>query len=97
MNSIRAFALRRVQAQQSRIAGMWGKSPERGISAAGFVIGISVAALVASIIVPIAFGQFFSTDTTSWDAQTILIWSIVPLVVVLAIVLWFLNKADDQA
>jgi protein-S-isoprenylcysteine O-methyltransferase Ste14 len=97
MNSIRVFDLRRAQAQQSRIAGMWGKTSQRGVSAAGFVIAISVAALVASIIVPIAFGQFFSTDTSSWDAQTILIWGIVPLVVVLAIVLWFLNKADDQA
>jgi len=97
MIGIRSFNVRRAQSEQSRIAQMWGKTSQRGVSAAGFVIGIAVAALVAAIIIPIAFGQFFSTDTASWDAQTVLIWGIVPLVVVLAIVLWFLNKADDQA
>jgi hypothetical protein len=70
---------------------------QRGASMTSYVIGIAVAALVVSIIVPIAFGQFFSTDTASWDAQTILIWGIIPLVVILAIVLFFLNKADDQS
>ena len=70
--------------------------PMRGASMTSYVIGISVAALVVSIIVPIAFGQFFATSTASWDAQTILIWGIIPLVVILAIVLYFLNKADDQ-
>ena len=69
---------------------------QRGVSMTGFVIGIAVAALVVAIIIPVAFGQFFATVTTSWDAQTILIWGIVPVVVILAIVLFFLNKADDQ-
>lgn len=75
----------------------WMQVPMRGASMTSYVIGIAVAALVVAIIVPIAFGQFFSTDTGSWDAQTILIWGIIPLVVILAIVLFFLNKADDQA
>lgn len=70
---------------------------QRGVSATSFVISIAVAALVVAIIVPIAFGQFFSTNTSSWDAQTILIWGIIPLVVILAIVLYFLNKASDEA
>lgn len=70
---------------------------QRGASMTGYVIGIAVAALVVSIIVPIAFGQFFATTTTSWDAQTILIWGIIPLVVILAIVLFFLNQADKQS
>lgn len=75
----------------------WMAAPMRGASMTSYVIGISVACLVVAIILPIAFGQFFSTVTTSWDAQTILIWGIIPLVVILAIVLYFLNKADDQA
>lgn len=70
---------------------------QRGASMTSYVIGIAVAALVVAIITPIAFGQFFAVDTGSWDAQTILIWGIIPLVVILAIVLFFLNKADDQA
>lgn len=71
-------------------------SAQRGVSMTGFVIGIAVAALVVAIIIPVAFGQFFATSTASWDAQTILIWGIIPVVVILAIVLFFLNKADDQ-
>ena len=71
--------------------------PQRGASMSSYVIGIAVAALIVAIIVPIAFGQFFAVDTGSWDAQTILIWGIIPLVIILAIVLFFLNKADDQA
>lgn len=70
---------------------------QRGASMTSYVIGIAVAALVVAIIVPIAFGQFFATTTTSWDAQTILIWGIIPLVVILAIVLFFLNQADRQS
>lgn len=70
---------------------------QRGASMTGYVIGIAVAALVVSIIVPIAFGQFFATVTTSWDAPTILIWGVIPLVVILAIVLFFLNQADKQS
>lgn len=70
---------------------------QRGVSMTSYVIGIAVAALVVAIIIPVAFSQFFSTVTTSWDAQTILIWGIIPVIVILAIVLFFLNKADDQA
>lgn len=73
-----------------------GRMGQRGVSMTSYVIGIAVAALVVAIIIPIAFGQFFSTVTTSWDAQTILIWGIIPVIVILAIVLFFLNKADDQ-
>lgn len=70
---------------------------QRGRGMTSFVIGIAVAALVVAIIIPVAFSQFFATVTTSWDAQTILIWGIIPVIVILAIVLFFLNKADDQA
>lgn len=95
---VKTFALRRDQAQDAAVARFWnGDRSQRGASMTSYVIGIAVAALVVAIIVPIAFGQFFSTDTGSWDAQTILIWGIIPLVVILAIVLFFLNKADDQA
>jgi hypothetical protein len=70
---------------------------QRGAAMSGFVVGIAVAALIVAILIPIAFGQFFSVVTTSWDAQTVLLWGIVPLVIILALVLYFLNKADDQA
>lgn len=70
---------------------------QRGVAATGFVIGIAVAILVAALIVPIAFDSFFGADTASWDAQTILIWGIIPVVGLLTIVLYFLNRADSQA
>lgn len=70
---------------------------QRGAAAATFVIGIAVAILVTALIIPIAFDSFFGADTGSWDAQTILIWGIIPVVGLLAVVLYFLNKASDQA
>lgn len=70
---------------------------QAGVSLSSFVIGVAVAALIVAIIIPVAFSQFFSTVTTSWDDQTILIWGIIPVIVILAVVLAFLNKADDQA
>lgn len=87
-----AMAVAKLSAEAS-----WMNRPERGASMSSYVIGIAVAALIVAIIVPIAFGQFFAVDTGSWDAQTILIWGIIPLIIILAIVLFFLNKADDQA
>lgn len=96
--AMRAFSTRRLQARDAGVARMWKSDvSQRGAGMTTFVIGIAVAALVVAIIVPIAFSQFFSTDTGSWDAQTILIWGIIPVVIILAIVLFFLNKADDQA
>lgn len=88
----KAMALARVSAKAT-----WMNRPQRGASMSSYVIGIAVAALIVAIIIPIAFGQFFSVNTGSWDAQTVLIWGIIPLVIILAIVLYFLNKADDQA
>ena len=73
------------------------RAAQRGSAMSGFVVGIAVAALIVAILIPIAFSQFFAVDTGSWDAQTILLWGIVPLVIILALVLYFLNKADDQA
>lgn len=93
---VRMFALRRAQATDANVRRLW-MTDERGASASSFVIGIAVAALIVAIIVPIAFNQFFSVDTGSWDAQTILIWGIIPLVIILAIVLYFLNRASDEA
>ena len=92
------FLWSRMQAEHARIMEMWGVDPsQRGAAMTNFVIGIAVAALVVAIILPIAFNQFFSVNTGSWDAQTILIWGIIPLVVILGVVLFFLNRADDQA
>lgn len=84
---------------QSVMASQVAMRPQgqRGVAATGFVIGIAVAILVAALIVPIAFDSFFGADTASWDAQTVLIWGIIPVVGLLTIVLYFLNRADSQA
>lgn len=62
-----------------------------------FVIAMAVAILVIAIIFPIALDNFFGADTTSWDADTVLLWGIIPLVALLAVVLFVLGKATDQA
>ena len=98
LRRISSFTARRAQAREAVVAKLWGgEMPQRGSAMSGFVVGIAVAALIVAILIPIAFSQFFAVVTTSWDPQTILLWGIVPLVIILALVLFFLNKADDQA
>jgi ABC-type microcin C transport system permease subunit YejE len=62
-----------------------------------FVVGVSIAVFVLSIVGVIALDNIFAVSTASWDAQTVLIWAAVPAVFLLAIILALLNKATDQA
>lgn len=61
------------------------------------VVGLAVVAFVIAIIIPMAFTNLFGTDTSSWDAQTVLMWAAIPAVVLLAIILVLLNRATDAA
>lgn len=61
-----------------------------------FIIGISSALFVFSIIGLIALNNFFGADTTSFDAQSLLIWVAVPSVFLLAVIIWLLNRATDS-
>lgn len=51
------------------------------------IINIFIVVLLAGILLPIAFGQIFNANTTGWDANTVTIFSLVPIISVVALVL----------
>lgn len=60
-----------------------------------FLTQLSIALFVFSIIGLFALNNFFAADTSSFDAQSLLIWVAIPAVFLLAVVIWMLNKAQD--
>ena len=42
--------------------------------------------LFGSILLPVAFSVFFATNTSGWDATTLLIWAIFPTLGLVSIV-----------
>jgi hypothetical protein len=52
-----------------------------------FIVAISVGLLVAGILLPIGIGQIANANTTGWDAQTILVWGVIPVAGAVAVVL----------
>lgn len=51
------------------------------------VINIFVVVLLAGILLPIAFTQIFSANTTGWDANTITIFGLIPIISAVALIL----------
>lgn len=84
-------------AASRRAAKSGNRMAQAGQSMVDLVIGISVAVFVAALIIPLAFENFFATDTSSWDAQTILMWAAVPVFALLSVVLAFIFKATRQS
>ena len=54
------------------------------------IILAGVGILVLSIIVPIAFENFFEVNTDSWDSGVAALWVIIPLAVVIYFVVKYL-------
>lgn len=57
------------------------------------IIMVAIAILVMSIIVPIAFDNFFGVNTENWDSGVAALWIIIPLAVVIYFVVKLLLKS----
>jgi len=57
------------------------------------VVTLTVAALVAAFLIPVAIDQLVSVDTTSWGSGASSLWEILDLIVVLAIFLFMIGLA----
>lgn len=56
------------------------------------IITTAIGILILSIIVPIAFNNFFDVNTDSWDAGVVALWVIIPIaVIVLFVVKYFMQ------
>lgn len=69
----------------------------RGQTGAGqavqVVVGLTVAAIVASYLLPLAIGELVAVDTTGWSSGASELWSILDLVIVLGLFLVFIGMA----
>jgi len=50
-------------------------------------VGIAIAAIMASVIAPIAVMQFINTSTTGWGDAESGLWDLMPVFVILAFVI----------
>jgi len=57
------------------------------------IIMVGIAVLVLSIIIPIAFNNFFDVNTNGWDSGVAALWVIIPLAVIIYFVVKFLMKS----
>jgi len=57
------------------------------------IIMVGIAVLVLSIIIPIAFNNFFDVNTDGWDSGVAALWVIIPLAVIIYFVVKFLMKS----
>jgi hypothetical protein len=57
------------------------------------IILTGIGVLVLSIIVPIAFDNFFDVNTDGWDSGVAALWVIIPLGVIIYFVVKYLMKS----
>lgn len=57
------------------------------------IIMTGIAVLILSIIIPIAFDNFFDVNTDGWDTGVAALWIIIPLAVIIYFVVKFLMKS----
>jgi mannose/fructose/N-acetylgalactosamine-specific phosphotransferase system component IID len=55
------------------------------------IVTLMVVGLLAAILIPIAIDQFVSADTTSWSTTTQTIWTNLPLILAVALLLGFIG------
>lgn len=60
------------------------------------VIGLAIVAFVLGLIIPMAFTNLFGADTTSWDAQSVLMWAAIPAVILLVVIIALFNFALNR-
>ena len=64
--------------------------------AVSIVVAIVVAGLLAAFLLPIAIEEITAVETTDWDSGAAALWDILPIMIVLAIFLFFVTVALRQ-
>jgi len=58
------------------------------------IVFLAIGIYVLAAVLPGALTAFFNASTTGWDTGTIALWTIIPLVVVVAVVLTYIKASD---
>jgi len=61
------------------------------------VVGLLVGALMSAYLLPMAINELVAVDTSSWGAGASEMWNLLPIMIVLAIFLFFVGLALDRA
>lgn len=61
--------------------------------ATNLVVGLVVAGLMAAFLLPIAIEQIANTSTSGWSDGAASLWGVLPIMIVLAIFLFFVGLA----
>lgn len=61
--------------------------------AVNLVVALVVGGLMAAFLLPIAIDEIVAVDTTGWDGGAAALWDILPVMIVLAIFLFFVGVA----
>ena len=58
------------------------------------IVFLAIGIYVLAAVLPGALTAFFNASTIGWDTGTIALWTIIPLVVVVAVVLTYIKASD---
>jgi hypothetical protein len=61
------------------------------------VVSILVASLMAAYLLPMAINEIAGVDTTGWGSGAAALWELIPVMIVLAIFLFFTYMAVERA
>jgi len=56
------------------------------------IVGLAIAVVVAAYMLPTAITAWFAANTTTWDTGSSSMWSVVPIVILAAIVIGFVGR-----
>lgn len=61
------------------------------------IVGLVVGGLMAAFLLPIVINELVSVETTAWSEGASALWNILPVMIVLAVFIFFAGLAIDRA
>lgn len=69
--------------------------PRNSMRGVDMAITILLVIVVAASVLPSAFDDWFTADTSAWPSMVVSIWELVPLFAILALAIHMYNKVDN--
>ena len=86
------------EAANQGVNGLLADNRAQGASSAvNLVVALVVGGLMAAFLLPIAIDEIVAVDTTGWTSGAAALWDILPVMIVLAIFLFFTYVAVQRS